>query len=305
MDCLKPIGKHGRHFECGKCPLCLRYRRRVWTHRLILEAKAHEHSSFATLTYAKNPPGNSLRPLDVQNWLKELRHAIEPQKIRFFLSGEYGSSPTYRPHYHCILFGLDAITAGGFDGNSGVVQSTWGLGFTTVRSLTASRCSYTAGYVDKKITQKEPHRDPRNKKLYMDGRYAQFIRMSLRPGIGRQAADIVSKSLDSGTGLQFIQSSGGMPTALRHGKLLLPLGRYLRGKVLDIVSGGEATPEKGTQYRQTLAQLLAFERMQGVRADDEITAQREKKSYNEIVLDRIRQKCKNYVAKQNQRGGTL
>lgn len=298
MNCLTPVG-HVKTFECGRCAPCLRYRRRVWTHRLILEAKQNACNTFVTLTYSQDnlPRGNTLEPLHVQNWLKELRHAIEPQRIRFFLSGEYGEQ-TQRPHYHALLFGLNPILAGGMDGNGGLVNKTWGMGHTSATPVSFNRIAYVAGYVDKKIDGKEPKRDPRNKKFYIDGRYGQFTRMSLRKGIGYSTAPTIARLLQQGNaGTNYIQTNGDVPTALRHGKILLPLGRYLRGKIRDEVSNGVATPQKG-EIRQTLSGLLAFDRMQVLREVDALTAKDQKKSIQKIMLDRIQQTNKNISARE-------
>lgn len=298
MDCLKPVTKVNRSFPCGRCPLCIRSRRRVWTHRLILETMSHDQSCFVTLTYKDMPEGNSLQPLDVQNWMKELRHAIEPSKVRFFLSGEYGAAPGFRPHYHVLLFGLNALVAGGFDGNGGVVAETWRKGFSSVRDVNPARCAYVAGYVDKKMVGRQVPLDPRDRRKYADGRVAEFIRMSMRPGIGRYAADVISGAFaKSPAWVSYVQSTGDVPTSLRHGRVLLPLGRYLRGKIRDVIRSCDGTESE--EFRETLAGARVFERLQGLRAEDEVAAKAAQKSVQKIVLDRVRQKAYNILARES------
>jgi len=107
MLCNKPYRKGNAEFGCGQCMPCRFNRRRLWTARLLLEATQHENKSFITLTYNdKNAPkDHSLDPSHYKNFIKRLRKAIYPKKIRYYLVGEYGDH-TQRPHYHAALFGL-------------------------------------------------------------------------------------------------------------------------------------------------------------------------------------------------------
>jgi len=83
--------------------------RRLWTHRIILEAMLHPSSVFCTLTYDDDhlPETHevigALNPDDTKNFLKRLRKVAPLGKIRYYLAGEYGDQ-TRRPHYHLILF---------------------------------------------------------------------------------------------------------------------------------------------------------------------------------------------------------
>ena len=51
---------------------------------------------------------NSVRKKDIQDWLKRGRKNLKDKKISYFITSEYGPR-TLRPHYHGILFGVDAI----------------------------------------------------------------------------------------------------------------------------------------------------------------------------------------------------
>lgn len=152
-----------------------------------------------------------------------------PAKLRFFLVGEYGDF-SQRPHYHAALFGL------GRDQEE-IVQKAWPFGFIYLGDLTKDSASYIAGYVTKKMTKKH---DPRLK-----GRYPEFARMSLRPGIGADAMLNVANALTTEQGCEEILRTGDVPLALQHGLKKFPLGRYLRRKLREALgfpdpSGREA-----------------------------------------------------------------
>lgn len=230
---------------CGQCLSCLINRRRLWVHRMILESAKHAGSCFVTLTYDDKhlPLGGTLEPDDTQKWLKRLRKIISPEKIRYFLVGEYGEKAN-RPHYHVALFGLDQLKAGGDDGKSGVIKESWTLdgsqiGHIFVGDLNQASASYIAGYVTKKLTK---HGDPR-----LNGRHPEFARMSLRPGIGAGAVPDIVASLSTSGGLNAVANMGDVPTQLRHGKKLMPLGRYLSGRLRTEM--GFATKKSPEQVR--------------------------------------------------------
>lgn len=217
MLCKKPYSEGALSFGCGQCMPCKLNRRRVWTHRIMLEATKHGQNSFVTLTYNDEhlPKGGSLAPKDTQDWLKRLRKAVFPVRLRYYLVGEYGDD-SLRPHYHVALFGL------GVDATK-IVEETWGLGHVVVGTLTPESAQYVAGYVTKKLT---------NKDLSGRGLHPQFTRMSLKPGIGAMAMDDVKDVLESEYGQKILfDNQGDVPVVLQHGRSKLPLGRYLRRKL--------------------------------------------------------------------------
>lgn len=123
---------------CGKCNFCLMSRRADWTFRISQEAKLHSYSDFLTFTYDDEhlPLDRSLQKRDVQLMFKSLRKAIYPSKVRYYVVGEYGTE-TSRPHYHCILFGLDPD----FD-----LQKVWQYGHVDRRKVEQACIHYVTKY---------------------------------------------------------------------------------------------------------------------------------------------------------------
>lgn len=209
----------------------------------MLEANLHGDNTFATLTYSDqslpllSSGKSSLDLKHAQDWLKRLRAEIAPRRIRYYLVGEYGDQ-TQRPHYHAALFGYPTCAhinsrytraRQNCCSNCDLVRDTWRHGQIVLGTLEAASAGYVAGYVTKKLTSKG---DPR-----LEGRYPEFARMSLRPGIGADfmhevASTVMQFDLEDAT-------QGDVPSSLRHGSRTLPLGRYLRKK-LRVYVGKEA-----------------------------------------------------------------
>lgn len=235
MLCKKPFRQGLQEFGCGQCNPCRMNRRRLWTHRLLLESQLHEFSCVATLTYAPEhfPADGSLNPRHMQLWLKRLRRVLAPARsVRFFGCGEYGDD-TSRPHYHVVVFGLAHL-------EGELIAGTWGMGNVHLMPLNLETAQYVCGYVVKKMTAKD---DPR-----LEGRHPEFVRMSLRPGIGAGAIPAVADALSDLHGARWISQSGDVPTALAHGRRRLPLGRYLRRKLREELGfdsvGGQLNVQK-------------------------------------------------------------
>lgn len=239
MNCKKPfVSSAGVAHGCGQCMPCRFNKRRVWMHRIMLEACQYEDNAFITLTYDDEhlPKDGSLRPKDVQDWLKRLRARLAPLTIRFFLVGEYGDE-TQRPHYHVALFGFKSCQWGNSRYSAtksrccvscDLVRETWQHGNVFLGSLEDDSAGYMAGYVTKKMTSKD---DPR-----LNGRHPEFGRMSLRPGIGYSAMWEVA---DAMLRYELDDKLPDVPVALRHGAKELPLGRYLRRKLRSMVGKDE------------------------------------------------------------------
>lgn len=240
----------------------------MWTHRLMLEALLHGDSAFVTLTYAVENvriTGAGFATLDLrdyQGWLKRLRARVAPSKLRFFLVGEYGDE-TFRPHYHAALFGFKGCLYG-YSGlaprqpcscvSCKLVADTWGLGFSSVGKLELHSAQYLAGYVVKKMTRRDDVR--------LQGRHPEFARMSLRPGIGAGAVPQIGKVH---VAHNVVARLGDVASGLRHGKRIMPLGRYLRGRLRSElgVAEGARSAFLDEKEKEMLALRLAL------REDDE------------------------------------
>lgn len=235
LNCRKPFLKGIEPFPCGQCLPCRINKRRLWTHRILLESKCHDESVFTTLTYSPDhyPEGGNLVPSHLQLFIKRLRRAESPRLFRFFAVGEYGDQ-SERAHYHAIFFGL------GLDATQRI-EDAWGLGHVDVRELSPDLAQYCCGYVTKKLTRADDAR--------LRGRHPEFARMSLRPGIGGLSVASIGEALTSEHGSKSVVLDQDVPALLRHGKKLLPLGRYLRAKLREEI-GLEDTSGASSPLRQ-------------------------------------------------------
>lgn len=274
MLCKKPYMLGVLPCGCGQCLPCRINRRRLWAHRMMLEAAKHAQSAFVTLTYSQEllPSGSTLNPTHTTKWLKRLRKACYPQKLRYFIVGEYGDK-TNRPHYHAAIFGLDPYLGGGSDGRSGIVNDTWKMGHVYTGDLTPQSASYICGYVTKKMTKKDDKR--------LSGRHPEYARMSLKPGIGADAMTDVAGSLEEHADL-ILGSTGTFPTVLQHASKKLPLGRYLRGILRQRMGYGRKTTD---------AEKLFFaEKMRTLFEEDVAEAKSSKTKIGEKSLAERKQK---------------
>lgn len=209
----------GVPFPCGQCLPCRINKRRVWTHRLILESMYHEESSFITLTYSDEylPKGGTLRRKDLRDFFKRLRYYSGRQKLRYYACGEYGSQ-THRPHYHAIIFGLGLL-----DGEK--VAKSWPYGRVQCAECNEHTIQYVAGYVTKKFVRKDDG----------TGLAPEFAVMSRRPGIGCRAVEQLATLIRDPKYKHLFEGQDNLPSVLRHGKKKLPLGRFLRQKLADFL----------------------------------------------------------------------
>jgi len=182
---------------CGRCTGCRIDKSNAWAVRCTHEAQMHDQNSFITLTYdQKNLPSPpTLSVQEVQLFIQRLRKHLKPQKVRYFASGEYGSSTkSERPHYHLLLFGVDfpdKIKSRHSDNDrhgysSETLDKIWGKGRTEIGELTYQSAAYTARYCMKKMGGKlaETHYQRCNQWGEPYDLLPEFALMSNKPGIG-------------------------------------------------------------------------------------------------------------------------
>lgn len=196
---------------CGRCVGCRLERARQWTVRVMHEASLHERNCFLTLTYREDamPSGGSLNYADVQRFLKRLRASwwrawdaggrLGPSpRVRYFVCGEYGER-LERPHYHMALFGEDfssdrRLWRAGSSAKSPLYRSAslealWPHGFSSIGELTDKSAGYIARYVLKKVTGDRADWHYRRVDAVTGEEVwlvPEFVRMSLRPGVGAE-----------------------------------------------------------------------------------------------------------------------
>lgn len=160
----------------------------------------HEENSFLTLTYSDEmlPSDGSVHVRELQLFMKRLRKAIAPQKVRYYACGEYGDR-TWRPHYHLVLFGFGfpdrypwKQSGSGFTlYRSPLLDRLWAvdgrpLGHAEIGTVTAESGGYVARYVLKKVGG-APAKDHYLRPHPVSGELFQvepeFALMSSRPGI--------------------------------------------------------------------------------------------------------------------------
>jgi len=157
MRCISPVfvRKSFQFVPCGKCNFCLQKRRADWTFRIHQESRHCRGALFITLTYDGwnvpvlrdehyavrkiYPYVLSLDKPDFQLFMKRLRKAIEPARIRYYLVGEYGEE-FERPHYHIILFDLPL-------GMEWHLEKLWGKGIVHVGQVSMASIHYVTKYI--------------------------------------------------------------------------------------------------------------------------------------------------------------
>lgn len=144
---------------CGRCIGCRLDYSLNWAIRCVHEAKTHTDNCFITLTFKDEylDKNLSLQQVDYQKFMKRLRKAINPQKVRYYACGEYGSK-NHRPHWHACLFGwrpddlvLWQVREGIKLYRSSILEKLWPYGFCTIGEVTFESAAYVARYMTKKI----------------------------------------------------------------------------------------------------------------------------------------------------------
>ena len=192
---------------CGQCVGCRLERSRQWAMRCMHEASAFDRNAFVTLTYDEDslPADASLNYEHFQLFMKRLRKAIEPGKVRFYMCGEYGEEYG-RPHFHSCLFGYDfpdkvefkRTGSGEIIYTSKLLERLWPYGLSSTGDVTFESAAYVARYCMKKVTGRDAkyhyrrystevdtlHIDMETGEIYSHEITPEFNKMSLKPGIG-------------------------------------------------------------------------------------------------------------------------
>ena len=180
--------------KCGQCIGCKLERSRIWAMRCVHEASMYKRNCFITLTYDDEhmPERGRLTYPDFQGFLKRLRKHAEPQNIRFYMGGEYGSLND-RPHYHAILFNWDwndkqyfkTTGSGEKIYTSQTLGRLWTYGYSSTADMSFESAAYIARYCLQKITGDDA--EEHYKRFDYLGEYQlvpEFNEMSVKPGIG-------------------------------------------------------------------------------------------------------------------------
>lgn len=289
FKCLRPVSPPRSPelaVPCGQCMACRIQSRRVWTHRLILEAALHPYSSFLTLTYSdEHLPSEfscpdtgqvyapySVNPAHHVQFMDALRtryRRLTGNKIRFYGVGEYGDR-SQRPHYHYALFGFPSCQRprladyrrSKFEpcvcSNCKLVSEVWGKGHIFLGSLTPDSAGYVCGYVTKKLTSDTST----FQQDILKGRHPEFFRSSRRPGIAFHAAQHIADAFS-----MYDYDEDNLPKVVTSpdGKQR-PLGRYLNSKI-ELAMYGDPTDEARSRsrrlYEESLSDLCASSPIDG------------------------------------------
>lgn len=198
--------------------------------RCMHEASLHASSWFVTLTYSPEALTSwSLQYRDFQLFMKRLREwraseegcracgpAQAKRGVRFFMCGEYGEG-YFRPHFHALLFGIDfpdlkvlKEVSGQTLYSSERLDKIWGNGFASLGAVTMESAQYVARYAQKSLVPGAENKrrnaqhftlDPETGEVWPQ--VPEFIRMSLKPGIGAEwfkkySADVYGRQAEPG-----------------------------------------------------------------------------------------------------------
>ncbi|MNJ30706.1 hypothetical protein D3C77_253140 [compost metagenome] len=224
---------------CGHCIGCRIDRSAMWATRMVHEQKYSPCSCFLTCTYSNEflPEHGQLVPKHIKAFVKALNDKFGPELraqfgrgVRYVLCGEYGDE-LGRPHYHIALYGVDFSGDRKYYKKSGsgddlfmseTATRLWGRGDVYIGSLTPQSAGYIARYVMKKVNgdravERYSRVDPVTGEWYM--LTPEFIRMSNRPGIGRDFFD------DPANGNMY--ERGGFPLRNKHGAVrMMSIPKY-------------------------------------------------------------------------------
>jgi len=204
---------------------------------------------------------------------------------RFFMCGEYGEE-NFRPHFHALLFGrefpdrkhLQKLSTGDILYSSQQLEDLWTHGFASIGAVNMNSAQYVARYAQKSLVP-EPHKhesnfkrrdvtkwtvDPESGECW--GQVPEFIRMSLKPGIGaewfkRYGADVYGKQAEPALDRVVVNGQEGKPpkyydTLLgREDEYRLEYVKFMREQDALRRGDSELTPARLLQ-REAVARVL-------------------------------------------------
>ena len=194
---------------CGQCIGCRLERSRQWAMRCVHESSLYEENSFITLTYAENPPFDTISKRAWQDFMKSLRHKLHPKKIRFFMCGEYGDEKG-RPHYHAIIFNHrftdqkfhKTTDAGENLYTSELLDQVWQKGYCYIGEVNFKTAAYVARYALKKNTGEQAKTEYERESTYtcigIQDKISEYTLQSRNPGIARPWFEKYKDDLDKG-----------------------------------------------------------------------------------------------------------
>ncbi len=223
--CSQPITmiqeEHGtKTVPCGKCELCRARHVSGWTFRILEEMKDAESAHFVTMTYADHELPkieyyfndqdywllDNLDKSDVQKFFKRLRKYQEKTKlpkIRYYLTGEYGSE-TERPHYHAIIFNSsEELIIKAWSKFHLDTQQREPIGHVHFGKVTEASVRYTLAYMNK------PRIIPVDE---YDTRQPEFSLMS--KGLGKRYLTDQMKNWHTSGKRKYVQLPGGQKASM-------------------------------------------------------------------------------------------
>ncbi len=205
--------------SCGKCPGCLKNKKKEWADRLKIEMRYHNYNYFVGLTYSPEfyPADGCLSKETAKKFKKRLEYFLG-YTPRTFLVGEYGDD-TERAHYHVAVFAdSDCFDA---------LRKAWRFGNVDIDHMTYGRCDYISGYVTKKMTKSGDVR--------LDGRTPEFFLASRKPALGYGLLyDILEKFATDESFRERVLNYAYPPFSVRIGGKWIRLPRYIRDKLRNI-----------------------------------------------------------------------
>jgi hypothetical protein len=235
-----------------------------------LEQTQHDHVSWVTLTYNDEnlPFRNELTKNHHVVWIKKLRKAYPSKKIKYYLSAEYGDAGG-RPHYHVALFGI------GFDISclrnvnpklNGLAKlewikkengkylypnkvrnldpdilkmlKIWNKGNIHFENQTQGLLQYGCKHITKDLASIEDQ---------TQGRAEQYH--SMTPGLGKDAMHVITQWLCTEEGVKHYKENNDVPSAIRVGGKIRPIGKYLRNIIRRNLDLPEQQPDNAIKQR--------------------------------------------------------